>query len=114
MVVNSKGLHHYHKRKRVHKNLEKFPHPNKWKRFMDKSIFVIGVAGPIMTLPQVFKIWVEKNAAGVSALSWGAFAVLAVFWVIYGFMHKEKPIIITYICWIVVEVLIVIGTILYG
>jgi len=75
---------------------EPYPHPNKWKRLMDKLIYFAGVLGPIMTIPQLSKIWVEKNASGVSALSWGAYGVGACFWIIYGFMHKEKPIIITY------------------
>lgn len=81
---------------------------------MDRSIYVVGVLGPAMTIPQLFKIWVEKNAAGVSLLSWSAYLLCAVFWLIYGLMHKEKPIIVTYTLWIVLEILIVVGIILYG
>lgn len=67
-----------------------------------------------MTIPQLTKIWVEKNASGVSAVSWGAYLVTAIFWLLYGILHKEKPIIFTYSAWIVLEILIVIGTITYG
>lgn len=108
------GLQHLQKRKRVHQKIEDYPHPNKWKRFLDKGIYLAGILGPIMTLPQLSKIWIEKNASGVSAFSWGAYAIGAVFWIVYGFMHKEKPIILAYFSWFMLSIFIVLGTLLYG
>ena len=64
------GLHHFYKRKRIYQKLEPYPHPNKWKRLMDKLIYAVGIFGPVMTIPQLTKIWLDKNAAGVSAISW--------------------------------------------
>ena len=97
---DSVGTHHYHRRKRIHQGHEEYPHPDAIKRVMDKMIYFVGVAGPIMTLPQLFKIWVEKNAAGISVISWITYLVLGIFWLSYGIMHKEKPIIVNYILWI--------------
>jgi len=114
MTTNSHGLHHHHKRKRIHAKHESYPHPNKWKNFMDKAIYVVGVLGPIMTIPQLAKIWVEKNASGVSIISWTAYLIASGFWVIYGIMHKEKPIIVTYSLWILLDILIIIGTVIYN
>ena len=114
MVYDSHGLHHFHRRKRIHQKHEKYPHPNKWKGIMDKLIFVVGVAGPIVTLPQILKIWIEQNATGVSVVSWIAYLILATFWLIYGIMHKEKPIIVAYTGWIIAELLVIIGTFIYG
>jgi uncharacterized protein with PQ loop repeat len=114
MTNQIQGMHHYHVRKRVHRNIEAYPHPDKAKAFMDKMIFVVGALGPIMTIPQIVKIWMEKSAAGVSLISWGAYLFFAFFWLAYGIMHKEKPIIFTYILWIIFEALIVLGIIMYG
>jgi len=114
MVNHTEGLHHFHIRKRIHQKHETYPHPNEFKRFMDRAIYIIGIIGPIMTIPQLMKIWVEKNASGVSAISWGAYLFTAIFWLIYGIQHKEKPIIFTYGIWIILEALIVVGTIMYG
>ncbi|MBW2990411.1 hypothetical protein KY348_01765 [Candidatus Woesearchaeota archaeon] len=114
MIQEGHGLHHFHRRKRIHQKHEPYPHPDKFKRFIDKAILVVCVIMPLMALPQVIKIWFEKNAVGVSAFSWGAFIFFGIFWLIYGILHKEKPIIITNIIWIVLEALIVIGTLLYG
>jgi len=114
MIYGTKGLHHFHKRKRKYQKQEPYPHPDKLKRFMDKAIYFVAIFGPIMTLPQVAKIWIDKNASGVSILSWGSYLIVGIFWLIYGIMHKEKPIIIANILWIVLEIFIVIGTLIYG
>ena len=107
------GLHHFHRRKRIHKKHEPYPHPDKWKNFMDKAIYLVGIFGPIMTIPQVMKIWFERDISGVSAVSWASYLFIAIFWLTYGIMHKEKPIIIVYTGWIVMELLIVIGILVH-
>ena len=102
---------HHHRKKRH----ESGQHPNTpTKRFIDKAIYPVALSGPIFTIPQVLKIFVGKDATGVSALSWFLFIPAAVFWVWYGIVHKETPIIVTNVAWIFVQVLIVIGTLMYG
>lgn len=108
------ALFHLHKRKRLHLNLEPFPHPKKWKKFLDKIIYAVGIAGPILVLPQVFKIWTEKDASGVSIPSWAGFTVLAFIWLIYGIVHKEKPLIVIYVGLVIMDALVFIGAIIYG
>jgi MtN3 and saliva related transmembrane protein len=114
MVDQTQGLHHFEKRKRQHQNLEPYPHPNTLKRFVDKTIIFVGVIGPIMTVPQILKIWVEKNAGSISLISFSTYIFVALFWVYYGILHKEKPIIITHGAWALMHFFIVIGTILYA
>lgn len=113
MVQDTVGLHHFHKRKRRYVNKEPYPHPDMWKRFMDNSVYVIGVLGPILTIPQLITIWVDKNVAGVSGVTWGAYLIGANFWLAYGVMHKEKPIILTYSLWIIIYIAIVVGILMY-
>ena len=108
------GWHHVHKRQRGAKKLEPYPSPRFWKHLMDRLIYFAVAAALIMTLPQIWQIYVHKNASGVSALSWGAYIVTAGVWLVYGLMHREKPIIIANIGWIILETLIVIGTIIYS
>jgi uncharacterized protein with PQ loop repeat len=108
------GLHHFHRRKRIHERHEPYPHPDKWKRFVDRAIYFMGAFGVVMTIPQGAKIWIGKDASGVSVISWSAYLIGAIFWLIYGVMHKEKPIIFTYSLWIVLYVIIVTGVIIYS
>jgi len=56
MINHTEPIHHYHTRKRIYKKLEEYPPPNNWKRFLDKSIYVVGAVCPIMTIPQLMKI----------------------------------------------------------
>jgi len=114
MIQDGHGLHNFHRRKRIHQKHEPYPHPDNLKRFIDKAILFVCIAGPLMTIPQVFKIWILRNATGVSAISWGAYLVFAFFWLMYGILHKEKPIIINSSLWIILEALVVIGTLMYG
>lgn len=114
MPTQNQGLHHFHRRKRIYQNHEPYPHPNKWKRFMDKLIYVVGIVVPIMTVPQFLKIWVDKNAQGISLISWVTYAIASLFWAVYGVMHKEKPIILTSSLLLILDAFIVVGAIIYG
>ena len=110
----SNALHHHHKRKRIHQGHEPFPHPQPLKRFIDSAVYVIGVAAPIMTLPQVYKIYAFKDAAAISLLTFSANMIFNIFWLFYGFLHKEKPLMIMYAGWFAVNTTIVLGVLLYG
>ena len=105
--------HHFHLRKRIHNNFEKYPHPDKWKNFLDRVIILVSMFGPIMTLPQLYNIWVLKLVEGVSLIFWLSYLLVAMVWVLYGFVHKEKPIIIVNLTWVIIEFLIVLGLVLF-
>lgn len=110
----NQGLHHYHQRKRLDEKPEAIPSADKLKRWLDYVVYVGGSIGPFLTIPQLVKIWIGKNAAGVSAFSWGSYLVASVFWVIYGVVHKEKPIIFTNSIWVLMNGLVMIGALIYG
>ena len=104
------GLHHYLKRKRIFNKTN----THKFKDLMDKVIYGVGIFGPVVTIPQVMKIWVDKNAAGVSLISWSAYLLGAMFWVTYGILHKEKPIIFAFGSMILLHLAVVVGILFYG
>jgi uncharacterized protein with PQ loop repeat len=107
------GLHHIEKRKRTVGQHEPYPSKDKLKNIVDKSIYLTGIFGLIMTIPQIFKIWVEQNVSGISVLTWAAYLLMSLTWVAYGILHKEKPLIITYSLWIIMKLIIIIGVMLY-
>ena len=77
---------------------------------IDRVVTVIAFVGPLSSLPQIFEIWfVDKSAAGVSVITWTAFVLMAVIWLLYGIVHKQRPIVISNALWIVAQSLIVIG-----
>ena len=89
---------HIHKRKRnkgtAHK-LKAYPSENKWISFLDKFLVAVAVG------------------SGISLITWLMYSVFDIPWIVYGFVHKEKPIIITYTLWFIVNMAVVIGSIIY-
>ena len=100
----SDAIHHRHIRERIYKNLEPFPHPDTFKRVLDSLVYVAGIVGPLFALPQIYTIYIYKNAAGVSALSWGVFALFNIIWILYGIVHKERVIAVFLMIFIIFNV----------
>lgn len=107
MNLETKGLHHHHRK--IRKTLS-----HRYRSLADDIIYSAGVLGPVLTIPQVLKIYVEQNAAGLSLISWISYLFTAAFWIFYGIIHKEKPIIFTYVVWFILQLIIVIGIFIYG
>ncbi len=107
MVHESHVLHHHHKNRRK-KSKSKLVY------YVDKLVYVGGIMGWIMTMPQVLKIWLNKDASGVSFLSWLSYSILGALWIFYGILHKDRRIIIVYSGFVILNTLVVIGTLLYG
>jgi len=82
--------------------------------FIEETVVLFSIAGPIMTLPQVVKIYTEKTAAGLSPITWTSYFFLALFWLAYGVFIKNRPIVLANTLWIVMHVSILTGIWLYG
>jgi len=66
----------------------------------------------VMTVPQILTIWRDQHAAGVSALSWGAYLAAAFVWLWYGL--RDTNIYLPCVGWIVLDGAVVIGALIYG
>lgn len=113
-------IHHIHKRKRIHqkcfhkKKYEPYPHPDRLRYFVDHAVYAISILAPVVGSSQAIKIWREQTAAGVSGIMFGFNIFANIVLLTYGILHKDKPIIIMYILWLLVNISIVAGIILYG
>ncbi len=103
MPNRTEVMHHKHKgvRKQAY-------HP-----IIDKLVYFAAIFSPAMTLDQVWIIWAEKNTAGLSLLTWLSYTIVTLIWLSYGIVHKEKVIILSNIIWIILNIFIVSGIILY-
>lgn len=102
------GYHHYQKRKSSGEKTTGL------KNLLDKTIYLGAFVAPILLVPQLLKIWQEKNATGVSLLTWLGYLGGTVFWLFYGLVHKQKPIILANITFGLLTLFIVIGILLYS
>lgn len=91
----------------------RFFHRKKNKDLVDKIIYAISIVGPAMTIPQIYNIWIKKSLAGVSLATWLAFTIIAASWLTYGIAHRAKPIIFANILWLIVDIIIVTGLLVF-
>ncbi|HEY6002328.1 MAG TPA: SemiSWEET family transporter [Anaeromyxobacter sp.] len=81
---------------------------------LERVLRAMSVFTMLMTLPQVITIWGRREAHGVSLVSWATYLVAASLWFVYGVRKRDKTIYLACIGWILLDVAIVVGVLLYG
>jgi uncharacterized protein with PQ loop repeat len=79
---------------------------------LNKAIMIVAIVEPLTTLPQIIDVFTKSNVSAVSVLTWGLYALFEVVWVIYGLAIKNRPIVITNILWIVMDLAVVMGVLI--
>ena len=99
------ALKHIYKKK-------KLAFPNKYQTtLLDKFMYAVAFAGPVMTLPQIYDIWITKSST-VNPLTWGGYLCIGFIWLFYGLVHKEKMIIFSNLVGLVTTGLVFVGVVL--
>jgi uncharacterized protein with PQ loop repeat len=108
------GEHHTHKRKRIHELHQPYPHPDSRIRLLDNVCMVFSVIMPATAIPQIWKIYYYQIATGVSLWMWLLYCFAVIPFLIYGIVHRIKHLIVLNMLWMMVQVIIVVGVLLYG
>ncbi len=108
------GHHHLSLRKRMHERLEPYPHPDAFKRFLDKIMMGVALIGPLATLPQVYQVFMTQDTKGLSLVTWTVWVLLSCVWLVYGLLHKEMPIVLSNLIYIVLQGAVVSAILLYN
>lgn len=80
---------------------------------LERVLRWLSVFTMLMTVPQVLTIWVERNAGGVSLVSWVAYLISACLWFVYGLRKRDKTIYLACVGWVLLDAAIVIGIIVH-
>lgn len=104
---------HHHSVARVKKGRAR-KKQNGLKRILDALVTVLGISSVLAIVPQAVEIWADKDAAQVSLITWAYFTLYVIVMLLYGLVHNEKPIIMTYATNVVIYVVVVAGIVLYG
>ena len=80
---------------------------------IEKVLPVLSIATMLMTLPQVFTVWVEHEVGGVSLLSWGTYLLAACFWFVHGVQKQDKAIYLACVGWVLLDAAVVAGVLIY-
>lgn len=111
--MSKEALRHHQQRKEAANQGQALPAQSKFSLFIDKIIYPVGLLGPIMTLPQLFEVWLHKSAGELSLITWGGWMILSFIWLVYGILHKDKPIIISNLLWVAIEFGVSLAIVIY-
>jgi uncharacterized protein with PQ loop repeat len=81
---------------------------------LEKVLPLLSIVTMVMTVPQIWTIWVAHNAAGVSLLAWGTYLLAACLWFIHGLKKRDKTIWVACIGWVLLDAAVVVGVLVYG
>lgn len=84
------------------------------KHALDILIYPVAIAAPLALLPQVLHVYQTKDVGSLSFPTWFILGFLNLVWLVYGFVHKDKPIMLTNAMLAVLNFAIVVGIILYA
>ena len=107
-------INHIQRRKAKHKDLEPYPHHDPKLVLLDKLVYAAALASVLLTVPQVLQVWASKSVQGISIISWSAYTFTATLWSLYGYYHKEKMLMLLYLAFALLNLLVVIGTLIYS
>ncbi len=83
---------------------------SKMKRLLGAfSIFTL-----VMSIPQAVTIWVTHRTTGVSLVSWIAYLLSAVAWLIYGLKKRDRNVYLPCLGWIAIDGAVILGILVNG
>lgn len=80
----------------------------------DKLTYTAAMIEAFIVMPQVYQIFHDKNAAGLSLMSWTGFEILNLVWLFYGIVHRDKVIIFYASSYGFVQLWVIVGGLMYG
>jgi len=82
--------------------------------FLSKVLGSMSVFTLLMTIPQVYNIWVSHQTAGVSVISWSAYLFSAILWFWYGLKKRDRNIYLPCVGWVGLDTAVVVGALIYA
>lgn len=89
-------------------------HSSQSASLLKRVLGAMSVVSMLMTVPQVWLIWAEHQAAGVSLVSWIAYLASALLWFWYGVQQRDKNIYLPCIGWMGLDAGVIAGVMQYG
>lgn len=77
-------------------------------------VYAFGAITPLFELPQLWIIYSKHTAENISLTTWAFFCVDNLVWLAYAIRNKDRPLILTSILYEAIEIIIVIGILLYS
>ena len=79
---------------------------------LEGTLRILAVVTMVMTIPQVIAVWTQPTGSGFALVSWLAYLVSSIAWLLYGIRQRDALICLTNAGWVGLDVAIVAGLIL--
>ena len=85
------------------------PHHKKGTSKLGDAMYFVAVFGPVLTIPQLAKIWENGSPAELSFLTWFSYFIISALWFFYGLKTKDRPLILCNGFYLIINLLIVLS-----
>lgn len=82
-------------------------------KFYEKYMSFMGPIGNLMFFIQAYKIFRTQSAVSISILAFSLSGISLSSWLIYGFLMRNRPLILANIVGVVGALLVLVGTLVY-
>lgn len=89
-------------------------HASRSDTLLDRVLAGMSIFTLLMTVPQVYTVWVDHLVAGVSVISWSAYLLSAVLWFWYGLQKRDRNIYLPCVGWVGLDAAVVVGVLVYA
>ncbi len=86
---------------------------HKEEKQIDAVTLVVGLMGPLATIPQIYQIFDSQDAASLSLFSWIFYLIGTLISTTYSIAHKLKPLFWGNVCWLVIYGFMIYGILKY-
>lgn len=76
-------------------------------------MYAVAVGMPLSNLPQINQVYTTRVTTGLSLSTWVTYTILCIIPLMYAFMNKLKPLIISNILWTIINLCMIYGIIRY-
>jgi len=83
-------------------------------KLVDRVTYICAIIEPLLSVPQAYAIWSQRNATGVSITSFTGYWLFSFIWLWYGIEHKDNIIIMYEIMYIILGAVVIVGAVLFG
>lgn len=84
------------------------------KNALDLLIYPVAIAAPLALLPQVLQVYKTQDTGSLALPTWLILGILNLVWLLYGLVHRDKPIMLTNVMLACMNFAVVIAIVLYN
>ncbi|PKQ16609.1 MAG: hypothetical protein CVT67_04225 [Actinobacteria bacterium HGW-Actinobacteria-7] len=81
---------------------------------MERAVFSFGLVNPVLSLPQMYNIFVLKHVAGLSVITVGSAFFMSLLWTAYGALGKQTAVWATNAVWVFFNGAMLVGVVVFS